>query len=112
MTDRPVSAWLRDARDYSRSAHDIALSAEKSRLETRDRMAIRYCLMVTGEALNSVAQDVLYQEPQIPWRQIIALRNRLVHGYWLVDESILDEIVRVDIEPVVGALDRLLGRNP
>jgi uncharacterized protein YutE (UPF0331/DUF86 family) len=32
----------------------------------------------------------------------------LVHGYWLVDEGILVQIARNDIEPLIDALDRLI----
>jgi uncharacterized protein with HEPN domain len=72
-------------------------------------MAVRYCLMIVGEAVNWVSDDVVAHEPSIPWRRIIALRHRLAHGYWLLDQDILAEIVRTEVEPLVGALDRICG---
>ena len=69
-------------------------------------MAIRYCLMVVGEALNEVPDHVLAEAPQVPWRQIIALRHRLVHGYWLIDLDIIMAITQNETEALVVALDR------
>lgn len=66
--------------------------------------------MIVGEALDYVPHEILAHEPQIPWRQIIALRHRLVHGYWLIDDEIIDEIVRHEIEALVAALDRLIEK--
>jgi uncharacterized protein with HEPN domain len=66
--------------------------------------------MVLGEALYWVPDEVLAQEPSIPWRQVVALRHRLTHGYWLIDPDIIDEIVRGEIAPLIAALDRLIER--
>jgi uncharacterized protein with HEPN domain len=62
------------------------------------------------EALDYVPEEILAHEPQIPWRQIIALRHRLVHGYWLIDEEIIDEIARHETDALVAALDRLIEK--
>ena len=86
MTERPARAWLEDAQEYVQTANKIARSDNAPVLDIRDRMAIRYCLMVVGEALNRVPPHLLDEEPQIPWAQIIALRHRLVHGYWLIKD--------------------------
>jgi uncharacterized protein with HEPN domain len=68
--------------------------------------------MVVGEALDSVPEDILARERGIPWRKVIALRHRLVHGYWLIDESIIAEIARNETEPLIAALDRIIDVHP
>ena len=103
--DRRPIHWLSDARDFARKAHSHA-SGET--LDERQYLAIRYCLVVVGEALDFVPDDVLAAEPEIPWRKVIALRHRLVHAYWLIDEDIVSEIALNEIGPLVAALDRLI----
>src|SRR3989338_3906650 len=100
--ERPVLARLNDARNYAREALTIAASAPAGALNARDYQAIRYCLMVVGEALSRVPADILTGEPTIPWRRVIALRHRLVHGYWLIDEDLVAEIARHETEALVG----------
>jgi uncharacterized protein with HEPN domain len=53
---------------------------------------------------------MLLSESAIPWRKVIALRHRLVHGYWLIDEDITVEIARNEIDPLVSALTRLIEK--
>ena len=57
-----------------------------------------------GEAANRVTNDTRQQHPDIPWTQIISLRNRLIHGYDAIDLDILWKILKEDL-PVL--IDRL-----
>jgi uncharacterized protein with HEPN domain len=102
--ERPVVAWLSDARRYANEARDLA----GAQTNDRDYLAIRYCLLIVGEALDGVHADVLAQEPDIPWRQVIALRHRLVHAYWLIDRDIIMEIARHETGQPIAALDRMI----
>ncbi len=110
MNDRPVHAWLADARYYANQAHQIGRTFDRNASNDRDYLAIRYCLTVVGEALNEVSEDVLADAPDIPWRQIIALRHRLVHGYWLIDMDIILQIAHNETEPLATALNRLIEK--
>lgn len=49
-------------------------------------------LIVLGEAANHVSAAEKSRHPTIPWRQIIATRNRIVHGYDDVDCLIIWDI--------------------
>lgn len=106
---QPVD-WLIDAREYAREARRIATDAEGEDFNDRDYLAIRYCLTVVGEALDQVPDDALALEPTFPWRQVIALRHRLVHAYWLIDRSIILEIASNEIDPLDAALSHLVDR--
>ena len=108
--ERPALAWLQDAKNYALEARQIATSAQAGTLNSRDCQAIRYCLMVVGEALAWVSADILASEPATPWRRVIALRHRLVHGYWLIDEDLVIEIARHETQELIAALDRLIDR--
>ncbi len=67
--------------------------------------------MVVGEALSRVPAEILAGEPTIPWRRVIALRHRLVHAYWFIDEDALVEIARQETETVIAALERLIEKQ-
>ena len=67
---RPVVDWLTDARHYAREARRISDRAIDGVPTTRN-LAIRHCLMIVGEALDYVPEEILAHEPQIPWRQIL-----------------------------------------
>ncbi len=44
-------------------------------------------LELIGEAATHIPDDVQDAHPEIPWRQIIATRNRLIHAYLGIDEE-------------------------
>lgn len=67
-------------------------------------------LELIGEAATHVPETVRLANPDIPWRQIIATRNRLIHGYLGVDDDTLWSIIRDDIPPLLVQLDRF--ENP
>jgi uncharacterized protein with HEPN domain len=107
MNDRPAVEWLRDARDYALQAHNLAgnLDAEEFGRRNRDRFAVQFCLIVVGEALNAIPRDMQALAPEIPWRAIYNLRNRLIHGFWLIDAPIVLDITQNKTMSLVNRVD-------
>lgn len=64
-----------------------------------------------GEAAARIPSEVRDGYPEILWRQIIATRNRLIHGYLGIDNDILWSIVAQDIPALVPQL-LLLKSDP
>jgi uncharacterized protein with HEPN domain len=54
-------------------------------------------LEVMGEAARNLSDDFRNEHPQIPWSQMIGLRNRMTHAYFNVNLQIIWEIVRGDL---------------
>lgn len=66
-------------------------------------------LELIGEAATHIPDEVRAAHPQIPWRMIIAVRNRLIHSYLGIDEDTLWSIIRDDVPellPLLKALKR------
>lgn len=60
-----------------------------------------------GEAATHVPEKVRQSFTDIPWRQIIATRNRLIHGYLGIDADTVWSIVQSDIPALLPALRNL-----
>lgn len=60
-----------------------------------------------GEAATHIPAPVRTSLPQIPWRMIIATRNRLIHGYLGIDNDTLWSIVETDIPALLVNLQAL-----
>ena len=56
-------------------------------------------LELIGEAATHIPDSVRTAQAHIPWRQIIATRNRLIHGYLGIDNDTLWSIVQVIFPP-------------
>lgn len=63
--------------------------------------AIVRAVEVVGEAAAQTTPEFRARHPQIPWPQVIGMRNRLVHAYFDVDHEVVYSTVRRDI-PVLN----------
>jgi len=61
-------------------------------------------LELIGEAATHVPEAVRSANPQIPWRLIVATRNRLIHGYLGIDGDTLWSIVQGDVPALLPLL--------
>jgi uncharacterized protein with HEPN domain len=61
-------------------------------------------LELIGEAATHVPEAVRAANPQVPWRLIIATRNRLIHGYLGIDNDTLWSIVVTDVPALLASL--------
>ena len=68
-------------------------------------------LELVGEAATHVPETVRVVNPQIPWRLIIAIRNRLIHGYLGIDNDTLWSIIRSDIPTLLPNLIALREKS-
>jgi uncharacterized protein with HEPN domain len=59
-----------------------------------------------GEAASRVTEESRLRYPEIPWREIVGMRNQLVHGYWSIDPDELWRTIQRDIPVLVEALSR------
>lgn len=71
-------------------------------------LALTRLLEIIGEAAGSVSETVQNNNPKIPWRAIIGTRNRLIHGYFDVDQDIIWNIISHDLPLLIPELRRLL----
>src|SRR6266545_4867518 len=86
---------LQQMRDYAREALEIAKGRTRADLDT-DRMlnlSLVRLLEVLGEAANRVPTEERPRYPQIPWSQLVNLRNRLIHAYDRINFDVLWQIV-------------------
>jgi uncharacterized protein with HEPN domain len=76
--------------------------------DLKTQSAVSHQLMVLGEAVKRLSDEFCAQHPEIPWRQIAGMRDRLIHGYdvvdldevWLVLEKDLPELLK-ELEPLL-----------
>jgi uncharacterized protein with HEPN domain len=99
--------------DHAKEA--IILSKGKSSVELfEDRvlgLAIVRLMEIVGEAANRVPKEEQSRHPEIPWMQIIGLRNRLIHGYDAIDYEVLWHILNRDLPELVFSLEKALGKE-
>jgi uncharacterized protein with HEPN domain len=61
-------------------------------------------LELIGEAATHIPDDIRARHCEIPWRLIIATRNRLIHGYLGIDNDTLWSVIRTDVPDLLVKL--------
>ena len=64
-------------------------------------------LELIGEAATHIPNDVREGFGSIPWRQVVATRNRLIHGYLGIDNDTVWSIIQDDIPALIIELKRI-----
>lgn len=69
-------------------------------------------LELIGEAATHIPDHVRQANPQVPWRMIIATRNRLIHAYLGIDDDTLWSIVANDVPALLPMLCSIRALPP
>jgi uncharacterized protein with HEPN domain len=96
--------------DSAKEALSLIEGKDRGSLDS-DRLlglALVRLLEVLGEAAGRITMDYRSKHLQIPWIQIIGLRNRLIHGYDSVDMDILWNIITKDMPPLIHTLEKII----
>ncbi len=67
-----------------------------------------YHLQIIGEAARSLSPELRDRYPDVPWSQIIGMRNVLTHRYFGIDVDIVWSAVEHDLPQLKGNVDRML----
>ena len=101
---------LRDMLDHARKAIAAARGRSREDLDRDDLLAagLERFIEVVGEAASKVSEGTRRELPGIPWREIVGMRNRLVHGYASVDHDITWDVVVGDLPGLATSLEKAL----
>lgn len=75
------------------------------------------CMLIEaiGESVKQIdryTQGVLLgQRPEIPWNDIIGIRNHIAHGYFDIDGEIVFDVVKNDLQPLLEAVEYFLEKE-
>jgi len=70
--------------------------------------AVRTGLQIIGEASAKIPEHIRLQHPEIPWRQIISFRNRIVHEYFGLDVRLIWTTIQTDLPELKPKILKLL----
>jgi len=102
---------LRHILDAARQALDFARDETRASLD-KDRkleFALVKAIEIVGEAASQVSTESRENLPQIPWSNIIGMRNRLIHAYFDINLDILWKTITEELPPLIAELEKILA---
>ena len=102
--------YLQDMIDFAERALDYTDGRDQEIFisERRTYDATLRNLELIGEAATHIPDEVREANPQIKWRQVVATRNRLAHGYSGLDDDVIWDIIQTDLPDLLVEAKRLL----
>jgi uncharacterized protein with HEPN domain len=98
------------------AADTVARLVEKRRREDLDldqtlALALTRAIEIFGEAASRTSAELQVATPQVPWSEIIGMRNRLVHAYFDIDHDIVWKAATEEIPALLPPLRALLPKD-
>ena len=88
-------------------AYVEGVSAVEFRADRKLQRALSMVLEIIGEAARAVSEPCKAAHPEVPWRDMVGLRNRIVHEYFRLDLGVLWEIVTRDVPRLLATVHPL-----
>ena len=92
-----------EARAFLKGHQEIDLEHNRMLL-----LALVKCIEIIGEAASRISDELREEAAHLPWRNIVAMRNRLIHGYFDVNPRIIWKTIDEEIPQLVEQLEILL----
>ena len=96
--------------DASRKAIIYGKKYTRQDIENNEilRLALVKIIEIVGEAAAKTSLPLQKAHPEVPWPQIISMRNRLVHGYFDINLDILWQTIKEDLPVLIPQLEKIL----
>lgn len=85
------------------------VSFEQFQADFRIHFAVVRALEIIGEATKRLPSDVREKYPEIPWRGMAGMRDRIAHGYDTVNKKIVWDVVQRDIPNIEPQIQQILS---
>lgn len=115
MSNRSDRVLLEDILEAAERAIDYCedLTFEAFLKDTKTQDAVVRNIEIIGEATKGLSDSLRGENPDVPWKSVSGMRDRLIHDYFGVNWDIVWDVVQRDLPDLIRTVRRILEeRNP
>lgn len=107
---RSVELYVNDILEFMDRAEEYleGLNMEELLQDKKTCDAVIRCIEVIGEAAKNIPDNVRKKYPQIPWRDMAGMRDKVIHAYFSVDVETVWLVVKEDIPRLKPMIRKVL----
>jgi uncharacterized protein with HEPN domain len=108
---RNVKIYIKDIIEYMERAEEYVkdLKFEQFAEDKKTYDAVLRCIEVIGEATKNIPNEIRNKYPEIPWRDMAGMRDKVIHSYFTVDISAVWLVVKEEIPKLKPLLLKVLN---
>lgn len=109
MPDRELSLYLGDIKSAIKNIAKYikGMSFSDFVKDSKTQDAVVRNLEVIGEAANNLPKKITKQSPNVPWAQMISMRNKVIHAYFGIDPDIVWQTVTEDLPSLSKEINKI-----
>jgi len=110
MTPRTALDFLNDIRDaaYLAIGFLAGRSLEEFSSDKKTCYAVIRAIEIVGEAARHIPANMRDRHPEVPWRAMAGIRDKLIHDYVSVDSEIVWRTVTEDFPPLIPQIEHVI----
>ena len=96
------------------AAHEAVSFTKGHRREDLDtdrklNLSLVRLLEIIGEAARDITKEFRQEHTELPWKSMVGMRDRLIHGYFDVNLDVVWETVTNDLPPLIDKLKKIVA---
>lgn len=110
---RRDDAYLLDILIAARKALKFVDGIDQTEFEKNELVqnAVMRPLEIIGEASAKISKEFRKSHPEIPWREMVGLRNRLVHEYFRINFGVVWDTIHNDLPKLIRIIEPLVPKE-
>ncbi|MCX5885888.1 MAG: DUF86 domain-containing protein [Proteobacteria bacterium] len=107
--NRNITLYLQDILDNMERAEEFVetMDYEAFSRDTKTSYAVVRCIEIIGEATKNIPMSIRRKYPQMPWKEMAGMRDKVIHFYFGVNPQKVWLVVKEDIPTIKPILERI-----